>query len=147
VSGPFVVSGGRITLAVGDDEKGVLRSVPTLLDIGGDADGRLAYSPHPDDEDAAAKYRDLVGDDLAQMRRVDRAAFEEVLEGESEQPETIEAFMRVIGEARIVLADRLGIEDDGWESEMDMRSDPELALLGWLGYLQDAAVEALSDLL
>jgi hypothetical protein len=146
VSGPFVVSGDRITFSVGDEERGVLRSVPALLDIGGDADGRLDYTPHPDDEDAATKYRDLVGDDLAQMRRVDRAAFEKVLDGESGPPETIEAFMRVIGEARIVLAGRLGIEDDGWESEMDMRSDPELALLGWLGYLQDAAVETLTEL-
>jgi len=147
VSGPFAVSGDQITLAVGDDERGVLRNVPALLEIGGDAEGRLAFTPHPHDEDAAAKYRDLIGDDLAQMRRVDRAAFEKILDGESGPPEAIEAFMRVIGEARIVLAGRLGIEDDGWESEMDMRSDPELALLGWLGYLQDAAVETLSELL
>jgi len=147
VSGPFAVSGDQITLAVGDEERGVLRNVPALLEIGGDAEGRLAYAPPPNDEDAAAKYDDLIGDDLAQMRRVDRVAFERVLDGESGPPETIEAFMRVIGEARIVLAGRLGIEDDGWESEMDMRSDPELALLGWLGYLQDAAVETLSELL
>ncbi len=147
MSGPFAVAGDQITLAVGDEERGVLRSVPALLEIGGDAEGRLAFTPHPNDEDAAAKYRDLIGDDLAQMRRVDRVAFEKVLDGDSGPPETIEAFMRVIGEARIVLASRLGIEDDGWESEMDVRSDPELALLSWLGYLQDAAVETLSELL
>ena len=146
MTGPFTVSGDRITFSVGDDEKDVLRSVPTLLEIGGDAEGRLDYTPHPDDEEAATRYRDLVGDDLAQMRRADQATLEMVLDGESGPPETIEAFMRVIGEARIVLAGRLGIEDDGWESEMDMQADPELALLGWLGYLQDAAVETLSEL-
>ena len=53
----------------------------------------------------------------------------------------------MIGEARLVLADRLGIEDDGWEAETELQSDPELVLLGWLGYLQDAAVGVLSELL
>ena len=55
--------------------------------------------------------------------------------------------MRVIGEARLVLASRMGITDDGWEAELERGNDPELALLGWLGYLQDAAVETLSELL
>ena len=50
--------------------------------------------------------------------------------------------MRVIGEARLVLAARLGITEDGWEDD----ADPEMALLGYLGYLQDGLVGVLSDL-
>jgi hypothetical protein len=146
VTGPFVVTEGGIQLTVEADEQGVLRSVPTLLQ-GDDAGGRLDYTPHPDDPAADAEYRELIGDDLNRLRREDRDSFDEFVAGEPGSPETLEAFMRVIGEARLVLADRLGIEDDGWEAEAELQSDPELALLGWLGYLQDAAVGVLSELL
>lgn len=147
MTGPFVITDGGIQLSVGSDEQGMLFSVPTLLQSGDDAGGRLDYTPHPDDPAADAEYRELIGDDLAHLRRQDRDSFNDLVAGEPGSPEALEAFMRVVGEARLVLADRLGIEDDGWEAEADMRSDPELALLGWLGYLQDAAVGVLSELL
>jgi hypothetical protein len=51
--------------------------------------------------------------------------------------------MRVVGEARIVLAGRLGIEEDGWEETASIE-DPEVAMLHYLGYLQESLVEALS---
>ena len=147
MTGPFVVTDGGIRLSVEADEQGMLFSLPTLLQSGDDAGGRLDYTPHPDDPAADAEYRELIGDDLAHLRRQDRDSFNDLVAGEPGSPEALEAFMRVVGEARLVLAGRLGIEDDGWEAEADMRSDPELALLGWLGYLQDAAVGVLSELL
>ena len=52
--------------------------------------------------------------------------------------------MRVVGEARIILAARLGIVEDGWEQDVESSRDPEMALLGYLGYLQDALVGVLS---
>jgi hypothetical protein len=147
VSRPFESGESGIRLALGHDEIGVLRSVPTLLEIGGKADGRLNYTPYPDDPDAAERYRELVGDDLNDLRKADHSEFVAMLSGEPVSAEAVEAFMRVVGEARLVLASRLGITDDGWEAELERGNDPELALLGWLGYLQDAAVETLSDLL
>ena len=147
MSRPFESGKSGIRLALGQDEVGVLRSVPTLLEIGGDAAGRLDYTPYPDDPDAAERYRDLVGDDLDDLRKADHSEFDATLSGEPVSAETVEAFMRVIGEARLVLASRMGITDDGWEAELERGNDPELALLGWLGYLQDAAVETLSELL
>jgi hypothetical protein len=146
VTGPFVVTDGGIQLSVGTNEQRVLRSVPTLLQSRDDAGGRLDYTPHPDDPAADAEYRELIGDDLTHLRMEDRQSFNDLVAGEPGTPETLEAFMRVIGEVRLVLAGRLGIEDDGWEAEADMQSDPELALLGWLGYLQDEAVGVLSEL-
>ena len=146
MTGPFVVTDdGGIRLSVGADEQGVLRSVPALLQSEDDAGGRLDYTPHPDDPVAEAAYRELIGDDLNELREQARASFDDLVAGEPGSPETLEAFMRVIGEVRLVLANRLGIEDDGWEAEADMQSDPELALLGWLGYLQDEAVGVLSE--
>ncbi len=147
MNGPFVVRDGKIQLSVGAGEQAALQSIPALLDRNDGAEGRLEYTVHPDNPDADARYRELIGEDLTQLRRVDRRAFDTFIAGEPGPPETLEGFMRVIGESRLVLADLLGIEDDSWESERDLLSDPDLALLGWLGYLQDAAVELLSEFL
>lgn len=144
MNGPFRSTDGGLVLRLQPEERAALASVHTLLTIGGDAGGRLSYSAHPDDPDAEERYRSLVGDELDRLRDDDRAVFEEVRTGEVVQPESIEAFMRVVGEARIVLASRLGFEEDGWESAAET-TDPEVALLMWLGYLQDAAVQVLTD--
>lgn len=146
MTGPFERSGDEFVLVLDPNERSVLQQMPELL-AGDDAGGRLSYVAHSDDPDADARYQELVSDDLAGLRRADRNRLEAVLGGETIGPEDVEAFMRVIGEVRLVLAARLGIEDDGWEADLGAESDPELALLGWLGYLQDAAVGALTDLL
>lgn len=145
MKGPFRIASDEISLTVGSAEREALRSVPGLLDIGGDAGGRLDYTPHPDSPDADANYRALIGEDLERLRGEDRKAFDRIVGGAPVSPDEIEAFMRVVGEARLVLANQLGIEDDGWELEVDVNSDPEMAMLGWLGYLQDAAVHVLSE--
>lgn len=146
MTGPFENAAGTITLRLGADERGVLHGVPLLLEAGGDSTGRLDYRAHPDDAAAEAKYRSLVSGQLDDLRATDRKAFARVLDGGPVSPEDVEAFMRVVGEARIVLAARLGIEVDGWEAEID-ETNPEMAWLSWLGYLQDSAVVVLSEFL
>lgn len=143
---PFIVTGGQVTLHLDPGDLGVLQSVPTLLEIGGDAGGRLDYVAYSDDPEAEARYRSLVSGQLAELRAADDDGFARVLQGTPVPAEDLESFMRVVGEARLVLAARLGIEDDGWEVDID-ESNPEMALLAWLGYLQDAAVAVLSELL
>lgn len=125
-------------------EREVLESIPTLVETGGDAGGRLDYSAHPDDPDADARYRELLAGELDALRAEDRGAFERVVAGEVSDDEGIAAFMRVVGEARLVLASRVGIEHDGWEGSAD-HSDPRVAMLGWLGFLQETAVGLLLD--
>ena len=147
MSGPFIVEGDEIWLSLGSDEQTALRNVPALLDLETESETRLDYTAHPDDPGAEARYRELIGEDLTDLRETDRRAFDDFITGNPGRPDTLEAFMRVVGEARLVLAGLLGIEDDSWESPARMQSDPELALLGWLGYLQDAAVEVLTEFL
>jgi hypothetical protein len=64
---------------------------------------------------------------------------------ESLELEEAEAWMRVIGEVRLVLAGRLGIVTDGWEEDADPEQSPEMALLGYLGFLQDRLVSVLGS--
>lgn len=145
MTGPFVRRANLVELRLSDAERSVLRAA-SVIAIDGDAGERLSYAAHPDDPAAEARYRDLVDGELDSLRRADRAVFEEVVSGVPVSPELIEAFMRVVGEARLVLAERVGIEDDGWELT-EPSGDPEMALLVWLGYLQDAAVAALMPFL
>lgn len=145
MNGPFRVDTAGVRLRLTDPELEVLRSVPRLLATEGDAGGRLDYSAHPGDPEADRRYRDLVGNDLDRLRAEDRTVFDRMLRGEAVTPEEAEAFMRVIGEGRLALAARLGIEADGWEDGLAATTDPEMAMLGWLGYLQDAMVGVLSD--
>ncbi len=147
MSRPFRLSGDAISLRLDPREVAVLATIPMLLDTGDDAEGRLSYVAHPDDDDADARYQSLVAGSLDDLRSADRTRFERVVAGDPVPAEDVEGFMRVVGEARLVLAARLGIEDDGWEASSDATTDPEIALLGWLGYLQDAAVGVLMRLL
>ncbi len=58
--------------------------------------------------------------------------------------EEAQAWLTVVGEARLVLAARLGIEEDGWE-ELLPPERPEVGALHFLGWLQSELVEALSE--
>lgn len=141
---PFTRDGDKVAVRLSAGEIAVLEDLPELIARDGDAGGRLSYTAHPDDAEAESRYRDLIGDDLDRLRSADRSTFVAGLEGREITLEEAEAWMRVVGEARIALAARLGIVEDGWEQDAESSRDPEMALLGYLGYLQDALVGVLS---
>lgn len=148
MSGPFRRTPEGIRVELEQWEADVLRSVPGLLSSVGDpevdpAAARLLPSPYPEDPEEAAEYRRLMDEEITQSRRADRSAFELTVEHETVTLSEGEAgaWLRVIGEARLVVAARAGIRDDGWESE----TEPAAALLHYLGALQHALVEALEE--
>lgn len=141
--GPFARDEREIVVRLGDLERTALAALPEMLDRGGDAGGRLTYVAHPDDEAADRRYRDLVGASLEEARQQDRSVFLSGLGRERIDADEAEAWLRVIGEARLLLAHALGVEDDGWEDESQPAEDAEMALLLYLGHLQDRLVEVL----
>lgn len=143
MSEPFERDGEFILITLSDPERVAIAGLAEVIEAAGGADGRFEYQAHPEDPAADRRYHELVGDDLATLRAADRGTFLEALGAESLEIEQAEAFMRVVGEARIVLAGRLGIEEDGWEETASIE-DPEVAMLHYLGYLQESLVEALS---
>lgn len=144
MTAPFVRSDGGLVLGLEQhDRRAVDVVVAALLDDAGTTTARLDYVTHPDDDAAEHRFRELIGTDLDDLRRLDREGFSAVVAGAVVGTEEIAAFMRVVGEARLVLAGQIGITTDGWES--DESDDPRVALLGLLGWLQDAAVAALSS--
>jgi len=143
MSGPFTRRGDEVRVKLDRDTRDVLAGLPELLAGSDDADGRLTYRVHPDDPEAEERYRELVGDSLDDLRRGDREVLVRGIGDSTIGIEDAEAWMRVIGEARLVLAARLGIERDGWEEDADPAQNPEMALLTYLGYLQDRLVAIL----
>lgn len=143
MSRPFVRTGDRVRVHLDADTRELIASLPDLLEQSGDAEGRFDYQVHPDDPDAEARYRELVGDSLEDLRRSDRLVLRRAAAADTLDLEDAEAWMRVIGEVRLVLAGRLGIVADGWEDDADPEQSPEMALLTYLGYLQDRLVAVL----
>ena len=112
-------------------------------DDGDPASARLTYDARPDDADASRQFRDLTAADLDEARRSDREAFLRTVDSLVITDDEAEAWMRVIGDARLALAARIGITEDGWEAGVGPGQPPELLLVSYLGGIQDALVRVL----
>lgn len=155
MKGPFSLVAGGVELTLGSREADALLVVPSLLDSVG-ATGvdpgadRLDQAPYPDDKEAAAEYRRLMADEMAQSRAADRSAFSLTVEqssgGVTLSAGEAEAWLRVLAEARLVLASRMAISEDGWEEDLP-EDDPAVALLHYLGWLQQSLAETLESTL
>ncbi len=155
MKGPFRLVAGQVELSLDSREANALLAVPDLLDSVG-ATGvdpgadRLDQAPYPDDKEAAAEYRRLMADEMAQSRAADRSAFSLTVEqspgGVTLSAGEGEAWLRVLAEARLVLASRMDISEDGWEDDLH-EDDPAVALLHYLGWLQQSLAETLESTL
>ena len=108
---------------------------------------RLFPAAIPDDPEASADYDRLVRDSLVAGRLEALARFEATVAGASLAPEDVEAWCGVLNDLRLVLGERLGVTEDLYEDGIDPR-DPraaELALYGWLTWLQGEVVEVLAE--
>ncbi len=139
--------GVRVRLSTAD--VGVLGRIPALLDTLGDpaddpAAARLAPGAYPDDAAADAEFRRLADTELARGRSDDRAGLlESLAPGDVDlDAEQAAAWLRVINETRLLLAARLGIEDDGWSYRRLGRSS-RAALLYYLSWAQESLLAAL----
>ncbi len=150
---PFRRRASGITARLSGRELDLLRVLPDLLDAVGQDDGddpaarRLDPPAHRDDPEAAEAYRELVAGDLAKARGGDRRALLATLE---RTPVVLddaeaEAWLRVIGEARLVIAARMGIVDDYDWSDRRLAEGPDGAVLQYLSYLQEGLVGVLGE--
>ena len=96
-----------------------------------------AYHGDPAKE---AEYRRLMASDLEERKAADLATLRATLERKPIvlQPEEAHAWLGALQDMRLALGTILGIERDGWEAETT--DDPEMAVLHYLGYLQDSLV-------
>lgn len=145
----FSRRGGRVEARVPPPFLEVLSSVPALLDaVGEDPDDPAARRLRPpfflDDPAADTELRRLAESDLDAGRRRDRDLVRSLAAGGGRgrlDREDAEAVLRVLAEARLVLAARAGVEGEEDYEEIDPRM---AGLLDVLGVLQVELLEALA---
>ncbi|MFF7683313.1 DUF2017 family protein [Microbacterium sp. NPDC007973] len=116
---------------------------------------RLMPDAYPDDEAASREFRRLTGGDLIERRSQDAATVLQTLGGDGGEPTpagdpdaTIAvalgegealAWMRTLSAVRLVLATRLGIQDE----DDHQPDDPRFGVYDWIGYRLDGLMAAL----
>ena len=148
---PFRAVEEGVEVAMQPWEVDALQNVPAVLDTLGGRDAsaeHLDQTPYPDDPEAADEFRRLMASELEQARAADRSAFgvtvEQAATGLTLSVPEAEAWLRVLGEARLVLAARAGIASDGWEEQFP-DDNPAIALLHYLGWVQQSLAEVLEE--
>ncbi|MBT8164607.1 MAG: DUF2017 domain-containing protein [Acidimicrobiia bacterium] len=145
---PFKAHHDGVAVRLSDVEREFLLGLPILLtSVDAEPDDpayvRLHVAAYPDDPAAQEEMTEYSGSQLAEARTSDRERFTATLEaGQSVlSPDEAESWLTVLGDARLALAARLGIEEPGWEVVDE--EDPERITLGFLSYLQDQLVTVL----
>lgn len=98
-----------------------------------------AYEDAPEDETA---YRDTAGDELLDGRRRALELLAATARNDQLTAEEADAWLRALNDLRLVLGTRLDVQEDVL---MDQPQTPELALYGYLSWVQEQLVAALSD--
>jgi hypothetical protein len=143
---------GGFDVRLDDPSRDVLRSVAAqlreLLDVALDDPQlkRLFPVAYADDPDREEEYRLLVRDELAERRRAALDTLSATADSVHLTEEELLAWMGAVNDLRLVIGTRLDVSE-----EMDPLPDPSdpeaplLALYGFLGYLLETIVEALSS--
>lgn len=137
--------GLEIDLDLPKEELGLLLLALPLLegvmpeDPGDPAGRRLRYRAHAEDAFAESCFRELTAGSLEADRAADRHRFALSLQRGVLGPEDAGSWLRVLSEARLALAARLGIDREGGE-RWDPRGGAALSLLHLFGCVQDELV-------
>lgn len=112
---------------------------------------RLFPEAYESTEDSR-KFADLIGDDLRQSKLGALQAMERTLGERGTVDASItehdaEAWLAALTDLRLAIGTRLGVTEETMSSEIDP-DDPSaatLAVLHWLGWLQESMIAALND--
>jgi Domain of unknown function (DUF2017) len=150
--GPNITRGrdGRYRLRLGDTERKLLAALPgqlrALLATDDPSLARLFPPAYPDDDALDRDYRSLVADELLRGKLAALEIVEATATADSLDEGELTAWLGALESLRLVLGTQLDVSDATFADELDP-SDPRapgLALYGYLSWLQEQAVEALS---
>jgi Domain of unknown function (DUF2017) len=142
---------GDFDVDIPKHERELLRSVvPQLRELlDGDLDDpalrRLFPTAYADDPERDREYQQLVRDDLADRRRASIDTMLGSIDAKRLDEEQLLGWMSAVNDLRLVLGTRLDVSE-----ESDLTPDPRdpdgpmLALYGYLGYLLETIVVAVS---
>ena len=143
------VGRGEYRLRLADEERVLLRSLlGQLRELLGTDDPGLerVFPPAYDDAEDERAYRELMRGELVEGRLAALDAVERTLDAKRLTEDELTAWLAPLNDLRLVLGTRLGVTEELYERPFDPRDPdaPAFALYGWLGWLQEQAVRALS---
>jgi Domain of unknown function (DUF2017) len=152
---PVTRSGSNYVLHLGKDERALvcrlLDELRSLLTEPADPElvRRLFPVVHPDSPEREAEYQRLMRDELVASRLAGIDTVSDVLGGHGRKVTLDEgqlvAFMQAVNGVRLVLGTLLDVtEDDELAAREDLENSPEYHLYGYLSWVLDASVRALS---
>jgi hypothetical protein len=141
---------GGYRLRLPSEERELLRSLPDQLrDVMRTDDPglrRLFPPAYAEDEEADDEYRRLMRNELLEGKLAALRVVEETADAEHLTQEQLEAWLGAIESLRLYLGTVLDVSEDSYANVLS-RDDPDapaMALYGYLSWLQEQAVEALS---
>ena len=141
---------GGYRLRLPSEERDLLRSLPDQLRdvIRTDDPGlhRLFPPAYADDDEAEDEYRRLMRNELLEGKLASLRVVEETADADHLTQEQLEAWLGAIESLRLYLGTVLDVSEDSY-ANVTSRDDPDapaMALYGYLSWLQEQAVEALS---
>jgi Domain of unknown function (DUF2017) len=146
---PLAKGGYRLRLSAGEREvlRDLCEELRGLVEAEDASVGRLFPAAFRDDPDASAEYDRLVREELVSGRLAALHTVDRTIEAERLDEEQLAAWCGALNDLRLVLGERLGVTEDTYERVLDPHDPraPELAVFGWLTWLQGSAVEALAS--
>lgn len=141
---------GSYSVRLEDEERQILASLPAQLRSvieSDDPSTRRLFPPAYEDAAAQDDYRDLVHESLRDGKLAALAELERTARAESLTEAELGAWLGAFESLRLVLGEQLEITEETYGEALDP-DDPETprrALYGWLSWLQEEAVAALSS--
>lgn len=143
---------GEFEIRLPEQERALLRNVAPQLkqlldgDLGDPALRRLFPTAYADDPERDREYQQLVRDELADRRRASVEVLLATVDKDRIDEEQLLAWMGAVNDIRLVVGTRLDVsEETDLEPDPDDPDGPLLVLYGYLGYLLETIVQALSD--
>jgi hypothetical protein len=141
---------GTYRVELPDEERDVLASLPgqlrEALDAGEPTLYRLFPPAHADDDAANEDYARLVGPTLVDGKLRALAELERTARATRLDEEELGAWLGALESLRLVLGTQLDVTEESYGPFDPADPDaPRLALYHWLSWLQEEAVQALSE--
>ena len=139
-------SDGGVLLRLSPEERALVASLAeelrAQLDAGTDEPSlRRLFPPAYDDEQDEQAYRELAGNGLLDGRRQALELLAATAGSDRLSPEEADAWLRALNDLRLVLGTRLDVQEDAL---LEGPQSPELALYGYLSWVQEQLVAALA---
>jgi hypothetical protein len=137
---------GGVLLRLSPEERALLAALASdlraqLEESFDDPSFRRLFPPAYEDAENERAYRDLAGDELLDGRRQALELLAATARADRLTAEEADAWLRALNDLRLVLGTRLDVKEDVL---LDRPQSPDLAVYGYLSWVQEQLVEALT---